>query len=131
MERVENNILEEYVGDFEANGQIEASITLDELIGAERVEGYPGFIHLGYFIRDGLGVWRAIIIERGDIIVIGAPDGQNDFGISIWYGERISREKVMEVICDISGSDDIQFMDPYSGEILDKDTSYDRSFLGP
>lgn len=131
MERVGNNILEKYIGEFEASGELEASITLDELIGAERVESYPGLINIGYFLRDGLGVWRTIIIECDDVVIIAAPDGQDDHGISIWYGERVSREKVMEIICDISGSDDIQFMDPYSGEIIDKDISYDRDFPSP
>lgn len=131
MERVKNNILEDYVGAFEANGQLEASITLGELVGSERVKYHPGFIYKGPFIRDGLGVWHAIIIDCDDVIILGAPDGQNDFGISIWYGEKISQKKVMEIICDISGSDDIQFMDPYSGEILDKDTSYDQDLSSP
>ena len=77
---------------------------------------------VGRYFRDGLGYWLAFSIEIEGFgeMILAAPEHLKGAGASIWYKRDEKRDPVSiaSVICALSNDSSIQFLEPYSGDVV-------------
>ncbi|MGZ9811112.1 hypothetical protein ACXN5S_11665 [Pseudoroseicyclus sp. H15] len=131
---------EAVLAEYGADSRLEASITFPDLIRALEAAGnlQPGAakaddssasslndlpVHGELLTRDGLGCWRVlpIEVEKLGTIWIGVPEGEARTGVSMWYLSReMSAGQVATLVSVLTKTEDILFMDPDSGELVEK-----------
>jgi len=132
--------LEAVLENHGADSRLEASMTFPELIralkeagnlqaGAAKADDFSVSwlndlpVQGELFTRDGLGYWRVLLIEveKLGVIWIGVPEGQADAGLSLWYlSKEMSAGQVATLVSGLTKTQDILFMDPFSGEMVAK-----------
>lgn len=111
----------ELIQALEAAGNLQASAAKTDDFSVSWLNDLP--VQGELFTRDGLGYRRVLLIEveQLGVIWIGVPEGQADAGLSLWYlSKEMSAGQVATLVSGLTKTQDILFMDLFSGEFVAK-----------